>query len=127
MTRVYDGINIQFPISTLILSGEKVIETRTYKIPEKYLNKEIAMIETPGKQGKFKSRVVAIIKFTECFKYKNQTEFYKDSKRHLVDKESPWAWKNKAKWGWKVEVVKLLKEPTICKSRGITFRSNIEV
>ncbi|WP_419172632.1 hypothetical protein [Halobacteriovorax sp.] len=123
----YDGINIQWPISELILSGEKVIETRTYKIPDHYLNQEILMIETPGPNGKFKSRIVAIIKFTECFQYKNKTDFYKDSKKHCVDKNSPWAWTDKPKWGWKVEIIKKLSPPIKCNIRGITFRKGIEI
>jgi len=127
MTKLYNGVNVQYPISKLILSGEKVIETRTYKIPEKYLDTDIVMVETPGKKGKFKARVVAIIRFTACFKYNNKTEFYQDFDKHLVDKESPWAWKDKPKWGWNVEIIKRLEAPVPCLKRGITFRSNIEV
>jgi hypothetical protein len=75
MSKLLPGINIQAPISSLIVSGQKVVETRTYKIPEKYLDKELYLVETPGKSGKFKARVIAIIKFTNCFQYKNIKEF----------------------------------------------------
>lgn len=123
----YTGINIQWPISELILSGKKTIETRTYPIPKKYLNVEMILVETPGKEGKFKARATAIIKFTSCFEYKNKTEFYKDSKKHFVKKGSAWEWKDKAKWGWKVEIVKKISPSFEVSSKGIIYRSNIKV
>ena len=123
----YTGINIQFPISKDILSGEKVIETRTYKLPKHYLNQEMAMIETPGKNGNFKARVVAIIRFTECFLYQNKEEFYLDIERHLVSKDSVWAWKEKPKYGWKVEIVKIISPPVLCTRHGIIYRTNIQL
>ena len=123
------GINIQFPISAHIVSGEKIIETRTYGIPEHYLNKEIILVETPGKSKEFEARAVAIIKFSDSFKYKHENEFYKDINRHLVDKDSPWAWKkDKPKWGWALEVIKVFKYPVLVKEkRGIVFTKEISI
>lgn len=124
----YSGINIQFPISQLILSGNKTVETRTYPIPSKYLNEHLLMIETPGKTGNFKARIVAIIKFTSCFKYKNEKEFYSDTSKHRVDKNSPWAWNEKSKFGWDVEVVKIFPQPIkLTKNKGIKFTQNIKI
>lgn len=124
--KTYTGINIQWPISELILSGQKIIETRTYPIPEKYLNQEMLMIETPGKKGDFKARITGIIKFTECFEYKNKNVFYKDSKKHFVTPDSDWAWKDKSKWGWSVEVVQIISPSLFFdKRKGIVFTLNI--
>ena len=123
----YLGVNIQWPISQLIISGEKTVETRTYPIPEKYLNKEIALVETPGRLGKFKARVIAIIKFTKSFQYKDKEDFYMDIDRHKVSPESNWAWKEKPKWGWEVEVTRVLENPILCKSKGIVYRSGITI
>jgi len=124
----YTGINIQYPISRLILSGKKVIETRTYPIPKMYLKKEMAFIETPGKEGKFKARAVAIIKFTECFKYKSKKDFYSHSDKHFVTKDSFWAWKGKEKWGWRIKVVRKLKKPMeIKKRKGIIYTKGIRL
>ena len=124
----YPGINIQYPISQLIVSGKKIIETRTYPIPAKYLNQEMALIETPGKEGKFKSRVIAIIKFTDCFQYKNKKEFYADVNRHCVTEDSIWAWEDKEKWGWNVQVVSILEHSQLMvKPKGIVFTKNIAV
>lgn len=124
----YKGINIQWPISELIINGKKIVETRTYPIPTKMLNQEIILVETPGKYGKFKARNAAVIKFTDCFAYTSKEEFYMDFDRHQVNPESSWAWRDEApKWGWVVEVVKLITPPQECLSRGIVYRSNISL
>lgn len=124
--KTYTGINIQWPISREILAGRKSIETRFYPIPPKYLNQEMLLIETPGKQGEFKSRIAATIKFIKCFKYKDPKSFYADYPRHRVNKNSPWAWKDKPKWGWYVEVVKAIS-PSIpfLGKKGIIYTKNI--
>lgn len=126
--KLLSGINIQWPISQLILSGKKTIETRTYAIPKKYLNKEIFFIETPGKKGKFKSRIVALIKFTKCIEYQNKEEFYKDSNKHFVTSESEWAWKDKKKFAWHVTVVNVFETPIEAPlNKGIVFTNNIRI
>lgn len=129
MKKKYTGINIQFPISQLILSGEKSIETRTYPIPENYLNVEMLFIETPGKSGKFKSRIVARIIFSKCFKYKTKSDFYKDFDLHKVNKSSQWAWnKDKGKWGWQIGRVEVFKKTIpVPKRTGIVFTKDIEL
>lgn len=127
MSKSYTGINIQWPISELIISGEKTIETRTYPIPENYLNQEMLLIETPGKSGKFKARIRAIIIFKKCFKYSSKTQFHKDVKKHCVEKGSIWDWKDKPKWGWEVEVVKILTKPKPVKKHGIVYRKDIKL
>ena len=127
LQKTYPGINIQWPISELILSGEKTIETRTYPIPKKYLNQEMVLVETPGSKGKFKARTRAIIKFTDCFQYKNEKEFYDDFERHRVSKNSLWAWSDdKPKWGWVAKVIRIIKLPaSIPNKRGIIYTKNI--
>ena len=119
---------MQWPISREILSGRKSIETRTYPLPAKYLNQDMLLIETPGTQGNFKSRITAIIRFTNCFKYKNPAAFYADYARHRVAKDSPWAWQDKPKWCWKVEVVRAVDPPRIFAGRkGIVYTREIEL
>lgn len=129
MSSNYTGINIQYPISEEILTGKKVIETRTYPLPEKYLNETMLMIETPGKTGNFKARGVALIKFTKCHKYKNKKEFYTETNKHLVDEDSDWAWKDKPKYGWHLVIVKkinpILKLDKI--KKGIVYTKNIKL
>ena len=123
----YTGINIQYPISQLILTGEKTIETRTYPIPVKYLGQDMLMIETPGKSGKFKSRIVAVICFGECFQYKNSKEFYKGTKLHCVTQDSPWAWNDeKPRWGWRItKMKKISNPPDLLKKTGIVYTTEL--
>ena len=126
--KTYTGFNIQYPISQSILEGIKTIETRTYPIAEKYLGKELILIETPGKTGKFKARAIAIIKTINCFQYKSKEEFYKDYPYHLVDQNSPWKWDLKPKFGWEIIVVKILATPVvISKKKGIIYTKNISL
>ena len=126
--KTYSGINIQFPISRLILEGKKTIETRTYKIPDKYLGEEILIIETPGKQGNFKSRIVGKITFSGSFKYESKKAFYDDQDRHCVDEASPWAWREKSKWGWEIQKVVVFKNAKPLNKRpGIAFTTNIKL
>jgi hypothetical protein len=128
-SQLFTGINIQFPISQLILTGEKRIETRTYPLPDRLIGTKMAIVETPGKTGKFKSRVVGLIVFSGSFKYKNAKEFYADQKRHCVSKDSDWAWQDeKGKWGWVIESVIPLKKTIPLKKRsGIVYSKNIKI
>ncbi len=125
----YTGINIQHPISQLITSGQKTIETRTYPIPAKYLNVPLVIVETPGKSGKFKSRAIGIVTFKNCFKYVDEKSFYKDFKLHCVDKQSLWKWSDKKpKWGWVIGSVSSLRVPVaISKKKGIVFTKSIKL
>ncbi len=115
----YVGINIERPMSELIATREKTIEARPYPLPEDYLNEKIALIDTPGPEDKFKERVIAIVKFTECFQYKSKREFYEDSRLHHIERDSEYAWERGEMWGWKVEVVQELGTP-----RTLNFRTD---
>jgi hypothetical protein len=123
------GINIQFPISRLILSGKKTVETRTYPIPEHYIGRELALIETPGRNGDFEARIIGTIIFSGCFAYQNKTRFYADAERHHVSADSPWRWNDeKPKWGWEIIKMTRLEKPIPApKRRGIVYTKDIEL
>jgi hypothetical protein len=125
----YTGINIQFPISSLILSGTKTIETRHYPLPKKYINEPLVVIETPGLNGNFKARMVAFITFGESFLYETADKFYKDTKLHHVTKESPWRWvSGKKKYGWPILTITLFKSDIPApKKKGIKFTLDVKV
>lgn len=124
----YTGLNIQFPISQLILDGSKTIETRTYQLPKKLENIELLIVETPGKTGRFKSRIVGKIIFSSSFQYKNKKEFYDDFKKHQVEQDSDWAWGVKPKWAWLIEKVEVFKNPKPVKKRlGIIYTNDLEI
>jgi hypothetical protein len=99
------GITVQFPWADLILSGQKVIETRFYPLPPKWIGKPLAIIETPGLRGSFKRRVAGIAVLGESFPYANRMAFDLDHKKHLVDSFDPiFGWKSNLgpKWGWPI-------------------------
>jgi hypothetical protein len=127
MIHKYSGINIQWPISRLIIEGNKTIETRHYPLPKKYKNCELLLIETPGPKGNFKARIVGKITFSGCVHYESEVRFYQDSEKHLVEKNSPWAWvKGKTKWGWLIKDVTCFDEPIAAPvQKGIRFTNNI--
>ena len=130
--RVIPGINIQWPWSQLIASGKKIVETRTYPIPNKYIMKDLALIETPGKLGKKqagidKARIIGIVKFETSFQYPDRESWLKDFNRHQVEDGDPlYGFKDdQPKWGWLVNSYKPLKPYVPApKRRGIVFASN---
>ena len=56
-------INIQAPWAEAIVSGRKVIETRLYPMPRKWVGQPLAIIETPGKARHFQRRIAGLVIF----------------------------------------------------------------
>lgn len=124
------GLNIQTPWSELLINGVKSVETRSYPLPEKYVGEEIALIETPGRYGRFKARIIGTITFSHSFKYPDQRAWQDDHNRHCVAVDDPiYNWKDdKPKYGWVVsKVTKFDKPLDIRKRRGIIFTSGIKL
>lgn len=124
------GLNVQIPWSSVLINGDKSVETRSYTLPKKYEGIELALIETPGKYGKFKSRIIGTITFSHCFRYPNKQSWINDYNRHLVatnDKFYLWS-DNKPKYGWVVSNIIKWDEPIIVsKRKGIVFTKNCQV
>jgi hypothetical protein len=130
MRKTLPGVNIQYPISRCILSKKKTIETRHYPLPNKFIAKELWLIETPGPSGNFKARAIAIITIKNCFQYETAEAFYSDYKRHKVDASSKWKWHSDArkKWGWQISKIIPLKQPiTITKRKGIRYTKSLSL
>jgi hypothetical protein len=124
------GLNIQAPWSSLLINGLKTVETRSYRLPLKYEGVELYLVETPGKLGKFKARVIGTITFSHSFKYSNQKAWQDDHNRHCVEINDPvYSWKeNKPKYGWIVSKVKKFKNPVdITKRKGIIFTTGLKL
>ena len=122
------GINIQTPWSILLINNDKVVETRSYPLPAKYAGEELALIETPGKSGRFKSRIIGTITFSHSFKYESRNEWLNDYYRHLVDQhDENYGWKYyKPKYGWVVSNITKYNEPLNINCRkGIIFTTNL--
>lgn len=118
------GINIQTPWSKLLIDGEKAVETRSYHLPEKYMGETLALIETPGKRGKFKSRIIGTITFSHSFKYPDKQSWIDDYNRHKVSEDDKdYGWNDtKQKYGWVVSNITKLENPVDPPAkRGIIF------
>lgn len=125
-TTTIAGLNIQYPWSRLILSGKKIVETRHYSLPEKHIGKQLALIETPGSEGKkegIETRIIGIIIVEKCLKYASKQEWLNDKKRHLVeDGDKTYGYsKEKDKWGWVCKVVCEVDPQLPPKTRGIKY------
>ena len=124
------GVNIQTPWSKLLINGVKTVETRKYPLPQKYVGETLALIETPGRYGRFKARVIGTITFSHSFKYPDQKAWENDYNRHCVAVDDPiYNWKDdKPKYGWVVsKVTKFDKPLDIRKRKGIIFTSGIKL
>lgn len=121
------GINIQSPWSLLLINGAKTVETRSYHLPKKYAGVELALVETPGKSGRFKSRIIGTITFGESFQYDNQQDWESDYERHRVKtSDSDYGWGNKPKYGWAVSQITKFDNPVdITKRQGIIFTTGL--
>lgn len=122
------GVNIQFPWSNLLINYVKSIETRSYPLPIRYENKELALVETPGKNGKFKARIIGTVTFSHSFKYRDERAWLDDHNKHLVSQDdSQYKWnKNKPKYGWVVSHIKKFDKPVdISKRKGIIFTTGL--
>jgi hypothetical protein len=123
------GLNIQSPWASLLINGDKSVETRSYPLPKKYEGVELALIETPGKSGKFKSRIVGTITFSHSFQYPDKQSWKGDYNRHKVEEtDKLFSWNEKPKYGWAVSDVKKFEEPIDApKNRGIIFTKGCDV
>lgn len=110
------------------MTGEKTVETRGYPLPERYLNKNLALIETQGGRPKGSSetqaRITGVVRFSSCFRYESVAEWAKDSKRHKVKPADP-NFRFDAtdeKWGWKIDMIVQVDPPVAPpKRRGIKY------
>lgn len=121
------GINIQSPWSQLLIDGNKCVETRSYPLPVKYEGEELVLIETPGKSGDFKARIIGTVTFSHSFKYPDKNAWIDDYARHLVDKDNEnFGWKDdKDKYGWVIsDVTKFEEFQEAPENKGIIFTNN---
>lgn len=124
------GINIQSPWSYLLINADKCVETRSYSLPIKYEGEELALIETPGKYGDFKARIIGSITFSHSFKYPDENAWKDDYARHLVPEDDvDFGWKkDKEKYGWVVSnVVKFDSPQPAPENKGIIFTNNCNI
>ena len=107
------GLEIQSPWTTLILDGEKTIETRNYELPASLIGVDIAIVESPPGAAGVSSlgdapklgaaRIVGTVVFERCFRYASVEQWHADEPRHRVARDSPYTWAGDGdKYGWVV-------------------------
>ncbi len=114
------GININDsdqPFTSQILSGKKTIETRIKPSLHPYVNKRVGIIRT----GTGPATLVGYATIGTPVFYKNETEFNKDYKKHLVGKNSVHYIGENGKWGYPLKDVQKIPEKKIT-SLGIVAR-----
>jgi DNA repair photolyase len=125
------GINLQAPWAQALVSGQKVIETRFYPMPEKWVGQPLVIIETPGKAGRFRSRIAGVVIFGPSWCYADKAAFARDRARHLVDPDDPhfgWREGGKPKWAWPVRWIEAYQQPLPAGFRaGIRYARAVEV
>lgn len=124
-----EGLNVRFPWSSFILNGKKTIETRSYPLPSKFVNRFISIIETYGTPGKH-ACIVGIVRFSGSKLYSDVEHWTLDQPRHLVSHDDP-NYKftdSKPKWGWEIDIsIPLIRKVPAPKKKGIRFASNCQV
>lgn len=122
------GLNVRAPWARFLLAGRKTVETRAYALPEKYIAKDLWLIETPGKHGNFKARVIGVVRFSGSKEYKSKDEFYNDTDLHLIDSDNrEYAWRSEVKkFGWIVEQVQAVEQFAAPFPRGIVYAGPFE-
>lgn len=112
------GLEMQEPWGTLLLKGKKTIETRAYTLPKQLIGKVIHILQSrKGKDGisslpnvmdypEQKVDRIGWVVFDHVVEYRDKESFIKDEQKHLVLRESNYAWKDgetKVIYGWKVK------------------------
>ena len=125
------GMNIQAPWVEAIVSGRKVIETRFYPMPRKWIDQPLAIIETPGKARHFKRRIAGLVLFEPSWCYADKAAFARDRTKHLVDPDDPrfgWQEDGKPKWAWPIHWVEVYQQPLPAGFRaGIRYARAVEI
>ena len=129
MNETFSGIAIQFPYSSLIVSGAKTIETRIYPLPKKYVGKKLLIIETPGTNRKIKTAIIGWIVFGEPYLYSTKAKFDSEFKFHKVETGSIFYWqKDRPKWAWPITAVGRFRSRTPPSKRiGIKFTTGLAI
>jgi hypothetical protein len=125
------GLNIQAPWAEAIVSGHKVIETRYYPMPRKWIGQPLAIIETPGPARTFKRRIAGVVIFESSWCYADQATFAHDRAKHLVDPDDRrfgWRGDDRPKWAWPVRWVEAYQQTLPPGFRaGIRYARAVEI
>ena len=93
-----------------IALGHKCIETRGYRIPDKYIGEWVAIVRS--RRGE-KPEVACLAYLSGCFRYLSEQEFRNDNSSHLIHEGHllyDWGTTSE-KWGWKIPMVVGIGDP----------------
>lgn len=125
------GLNVQAPWAQAMVSGQKVIETRFYPMPMRWVVHPLVIIETPGKARNFQSRIAGFVIFTRSWCYADKAAFASDRDKHLVDPDDPlfgWQQDDRPKWAWPIQWVEAYQQPLPPGWRaGIRYARAVEI
>lgn len=116
------GLNIQEPWASLLLSGEKTVETRQYPLPKKYEKKPMVIVAT----GEGRAKMIGLISFEYSFKYADEFHWKENAHAHKVKEgDLKYGWKI-GKHGWAVDKITKFSKPIPAPSnKGIIYTTNI--
>ena len=110
---VLPGLNVQWPWSALMLSGEKTIETRGYPLPLRYQDSPLVLIQTPGPTGRREaeitcSRQVGLVVFAKSYLYDSRSHWNRERSHHQVQStDAHFGFsEDKPKWAWPITTIK---------------------
>ena len=104
-------ISMAAPVGSMVAGGMKTVETRKYALSQQFIGKPIYIWEKPdGCCRQRQARVIGVVRFSDCFQYKNQEAWAKDYPRHQVSTGSKFSWDGKM-FGWVVENAQILASP----------------
>ena len=122
---------VSFPWTEKILNGKKIIETRTYALPTKYLHQTLGLYETHNDGSGIRDRCVGLIEFSGCKEYKTKLEWEKDSTNHCVPNDATpaeYGWvEGTPRYGWKVSHVQRTKRHPLPMRFERNYRSFFDV
>lgn len=134
------GLELQKPFSTLLLSGAKTVETRSYPLPAALIGQRISILETQEgaacisaladevMAGDSAVRLIGTVTFSSCFAYASVAEFAADEARHLVPRDSPYMWsKDRIVFAWVVGSADLYEQPAATPALRRRMRSLFEM
>jgi hypothetical protein len=117
------GLFVQRPFASSLVYGTKMIETRTYPLPESLFGKRVFVIETPRsghRRAGDRGMIVGTVRFGGWKLYLDKDEWLGDALLHRVDADDPqYGWRDdKKKYGWEVTEY----EPwTVCHYKGTGY------
>lgn len=104
---IVTGLNIREPYASLIATGQKRIETRTYRFPDRLIGEKLAIVAT----GVGHAKIIGSMVVVDCFPYRDEDHFRSEFKHHLVSRGSQFDWRDgRPKYGWVVTDQTLFRE-----------------